>query len=153
MLMGAQHGTPTLEGRQFLVKPELYCPRPQPSPSSGGCEAREPKLRYPTGWVMLVNRMRSAENSTEHTVGDTWVHACGCRHTDISRCGHLFSRLVREREEIDYKGVKEMLCFFFNLIFILYWSLVDLQCWVNFRWTAKWFIQMLVSILFQILFL
>ena len=28
---------------------------------------------------------------------------------------------------------------FFNLIFILYWGIVDLQCCVNFRYTAKWF--------------
>ena len=28
---------------------------------------------------------------------------------------------------------------FFNLIFILYWSIVDLKCCVSFRYTAKWF--------------
>ena len=28
---------------------------------------------------------------------------------------------------------------FLNLIFILYWSIIDLQCYFSFRCTAKWF--------------
>ena len=31
------------------------------------------------------------------------------------------------------------LIIFLNLIFILYWSIVDLQCCISFRHTAKWF--------------
>ena len=27
----------------------------------------------------------------------------------------------------------------YNLIFILYWSIVDLQCYLSFRCTEKWF--------------
>ena len=37
----------------------------------------------------------------------------------------------------------------FNLIFILYWSIVDLQCWVHFRCTAKWFSYIYIYILFH----
>ena len=29
--------------------------------------------------------------------------------------------------------------FFFNLNFILSWSIVDLQCCISFTYTAKWF--------------
>ena len=43
--------------------------------------------------------------------------------------------------------------FFFNLIFILYWSIVDLQCCVSFRCTeSDSVIHTPISILFQILF-
>ena len=41
----------------------------------------------------------------------------------------------------------------FKKVFILYWTIVDLQCWVSFRCTAKWFSYTYTYIhSFQILF-
>ena len=35
--------------------------------------------------------------------------------------------------------ISKALTYFLNFIFVLYWSIVDLQCCVSFRGTAKWF--------------
>ena len=65
---------------------------------------------------------------------------CGIRHTDMSNVWSPVLSVGEGEEETDWKGVKEMLYFFFKLIFILYWNLVGFQCCVSFRGTAKRFI-------------
>ena len=75
-------------------------------------------------------------------------------------CGVCLSTgLVKMRYIWMWKFCVEVKCktsieFFFTLIFILYWSTVDLQCCVSFRHTAKWlsFTYIYICTLFQILF-
>ena len=49
----------------------------------------------------------------------------------------VFSDILRG--ELSQRILTKSTTFFFNLIFISYWSIVDLQCYVSFRCTAKWF--------------
>ena len=57
---------------------------------------------------------------------------------------HVYMNIVHYQAKwyrIILLPIFDFLCFmesFLNLIFILYWSIVDLQCCVSFRRTAKW---------------
>ena len=66
-------------------------------------------------------------------------------HTGLAAPRHVGSSQTRARTRVPCTGrqtlnhcaTREALFFFLNLIFILYWRIVGLQCCVSFRCTAK----------------
>ena len=124
-------------------------------------EAQEGRPAAP-GPVRIICK----EPCAGHSVAQKDTPGCSCCRIDLigkaaaqSRAKGSLARAGRTGREGNFSfsffffffGIR---FYFFNLIFILYRGIVDLQCCVSFRYTAKWFsyTYIYISILFQVLF-
>ena len=63
---------------------------------------------------------------------------------DLTDPGIECTSFVSPSLQIDFQGMSQgslipQSLVFLNLLFILYWNIVDLQCCVSFKYIAKWF--------------
>ena len=84
---------------------------------------------------------RSSNDSQQYilTVASIWSlwHLPDCLSSPESRTPSFTRSSGSFLQRLSYKEVKYRI--YSCLFFIFYWNIVDLQCYVSFRCTAKWF--------------
>ena len=92
-----------------------------------GIKPRSPTLQEDS---FTIWASREALSNKKEQSGDKW--------TSLYESPEKYAQWKKAHpKQLQYDFLYIM--FFLKLIFILYWSIADLQCCVSFRYTAKWF--------------